>query len=606
MASSTEYPLFREALGRHLGSLQGLSGVQAFLREGDGLWQEAARFGKIDEARMMPTLDAYTPDGGGAVEAVAGVTNGWAAHYMVGGAGLDLVLMLRLDGVAPADLQKQLTLVETRVGWLLVAALSDCSAQIGAIAVGTEVGSQILLDASRARNRRQLTDQWVARLEKALTPDLIAVTWLKGDKPKLHALSGGGVVDRNSEARSQIEAIADHVVRARSPQIVDVADAAEVDSALPAVADDQLPDPKDQILLEDTMARIRVLGGSRGLSLPVYGGDDPKAVVVCIWADGSSAGEVHPESADLLAQVLSTSLTIQNRAFPSIWRRLGNWSWAIIRGIFGPSLWRLKLFVLFAICAIIGLSLWPSQFQPTFSARIEAQERRVVSAPYDGFLAQAPFQLGDAIAPGEVIVALEDNELVLQVAEAQSELTETASEMQAARAQRDSAGVQSLEAQSRQIQVRLDLLERQLDLARFEAETAAVVVGGDAWRRVGGRVRLGEPLLELAAPDGFRVLVFIDEEWVADLAPPVAGTLLLTAHPGAPIDVTLTSITSDPQVRDGVNTFSAWMDIEAEPDVVLLDGMRGVVRVEGGETSMLGAYTRGAARWLRRTIWRWS
>lgn len=605
MAASPEYPLFREALGRHLASLQGLSGVQAFLREGDGLWQEAARFGKIDEARMMPTLDAYTPDGGGAVEAIAGAQNAWAAHYMVGGAGLDLVLMLRLDGVAPAELQSQLTLVETRVGWLLVAALSDRSAQLGAVAIGTEVGSQILLDAATARNRRQLADQWVARLEKALTPDLIAVTWLKGDKPKLQALSGGGMVDRNSEARSQIEALADHAVRARAPQIIDVVDA-EPDDKLPAATDDQLPDPKEQILLEDAMARIRVLGGTRGLSLPVYGGDDPRAVIVCIWADDTLAGDIHPESADLLTQVLSTSLSIQARAFPSLWRRVGNWLWAIIRGVFGPTVWRLKLFLLLAACLIVALALWPSQFQPTFSARIEAQDRRVVSAPYDGFLAEAPFQLGDRITPGEVIVALEDSDLVLQLAETQSELSEIASEVQAARAQRDSARVQSLEAQSRQIQVRLDLLQRQLDLARFEAEAPAVVVGGDAWRRVGGRVRLGEPLLELAAPDGFRVLVFIDEDWIADLDADAAGTLLLTAHPGAPIEVTLTNITSDPQVRDGVNTFTAWMDIEQQPEVVLLDGMRGVVRIDGGETSMLGAYTRGAARWVRRTLWRWS
>ncbi|MBL4628414.1 MAG: HlyD family efflux transporter periplasmic adaptor subunit [Roseicyclus sp.] len=605
MAASPEFPLFREALGRHLASLQGLTGVQAFLREGAGLWQEAARFGNVDETRMMPALDAYDPEGGGAVEAVAGAKNGWNAHYMLGGAGLDLVLMLRFDGVAPSDLQVQLSAVEARVGWLMVAALSDRSAEMGAVAIGTEVGAQILLDAARARTRRLLADQWVARLEKALTPDLIAVTWLKGDTPKLVALSGGGVVERNSEARSQIEALADHAVRARAPQIIEVS-GADRDSDLPDLTEDQLPDPKTQNLLEDMMARIRTLGGQRGLSLPVYRGDDPKAVVVCIWSEGSFAGEVHPESADLLAQVLSESLTIQTRAFPSIWRRLGNWAWAIIRGIFGPTAWRLKLFVVVLVAVIIGLAMWPSQFQPSFSARIEAQDRRVVSAPYDGFLAQAPFQLGDSIAPGEIIVALEDTDLVLQIAEVQSELAGIETEVQAARAQRDSARVQSLEAQGRQIEVRLSLFERQLDLARFEAETAAVVVGGDAWRRVGGRVRLGEPLLELAAPDAFRVLVFIDEDWVADLAPQASGALLLTAHPGSPIEVTLTNITSDPQVRDGVNTFTAWMDIEATPEVVLLDGMRGVVRIDGEATSMLGAYTRGALRWVRRTIWRWS
>jgi len=69
--------------------------------------------------------------------------------------------------------------------------------------------------------------------------------------------------------------------------------------------------------------------------------------------------------------------------------------------------------------------------------------------------------------------------------------------------------------------------------------------------------------------------------------------------------VRLVAVTSDPQLRDGVNTFPAWMEFEAAPDAALLDGMRGVVLIDGGPTSMLGAYTRGAVRWLDRTLWRW-
>jgi hypothetical protein len=118
-------------------------------------------------------------------------------------------------------------------------------------------------------------------------------------------------------------------------------------------------------------------------------------------------------------------------------------------------------------------------------------------------------------------------------------------------------------------------------------------------------VRLGEPLLELAAPGSFRVLAFIDEDWVSDLAPGSRGELLLTAYPTTPLALELVSITADPQMREGANTFPAWMAFADLPDLALLDGMRGVVRIDGGPTSLLGAYTRGVTRWLRRTLWRW-
>ncbi len=603
MTADAQYPLFQKALGRHLSGIRGMKGINAFLREGE-TWREVSRLGQTQPERVDPTLMAFDPAGGGAVEAIEGSDLGWSASYMLGGPGLDMVLLLRLDGLSPSNLQTQLSMIEAKVGWLMIAALSDRTEEIGSVALGAEIGSQVLLDAARARTRRQLADQWIARLERALSPDLIAVAWVRGGQPKLVALSGGGMIERNSEARSQIEALADHAVRARAPQII--APDAPLDPDMPDPDEQDLPDPAEQSAREDALARVELLGGERGLSMPIYNGDEAEAVVVAIWSAGSAAGPLHIEAADLVAQVLGESLTIQARAFPSILRRLGNWVWAGIRGIFGATAWKLKLFTVVTAALAIGLALWPTRFEPNFTARIEAQDRRVVSAPFDGFLAEAPFQLGDVIEPGALIVAMEDSDLVLETAQTESELAEIEAEIQTARAQRDTSRVQSLEAQRRQVEVQLDLLQRQLDLARFEATDTAAVVGGDAWRRVGGRVRLGEALLELASPDTFRVLTFIDEDWVADLEGERSGTLLLTAYPSAPIEVTLLGITTDPQMRDGVNTFSAWMDFAVQPDVALLDGMRGVVRIDGGQTNMLAAYTRGMTRWMRRTLWRWS
>jgi len=588
-----------------MSGLRGIKGVDAFLREAGGPWLSVARLGQVDADRVEPALRAFDPAAGGAVEARADGQPGWAASYMLGGPGIDLVLLFALDGMSPAELQAQLALIEAKVGWLLLAALSDRKTEMGSVALGTEIGAQVLLDAARALNRRQLADQWIARLERVLAPHLIAVAWVKGDKPSLAALSGGGLVERNSDARSRIEALAEFAVRARAPQILQP-DPPPPEGALETAPDPDRPGSAAEAARQQALDWIETLGGTRGLVLPVYRGDEADAVVVVIWTEGGGEALLSVEAADLVAQVLGEALEIQNRAYPSLWRRSGNWLWRLCVAVFGRAVWKLKLFLFLSMATIVVLALIPTRFEPSFSARIEAQDRRVVSAPFDGFLALAPYQLGDVIPAGETIVAMEDSDLLLQIAQAESELGEIDSGIQTARAQRDSAEVQALEAQRRQVEVELELLARQQSLARFQADAAAVVVGGDAWRRVGGRVRLGEPLLELAAPGNFRVLAFIDEDWIADLAKGSPGELLLSAYPGEPMQVRLVTVTSDPQLRDGVNTFPAWMEFEAIPDAALLDGMRGVVLIDGGPTSMLGAYTRGAVRWLSRTLWRWA
>lgn len=605
MAADATFPTFRRALGRHMSGMRGIKGVDAFLREAGGAWLSVARLGQVDADRVEPALRAFDPAAGGAVEARADGQPGWAASYMLGGPGIDLVLLFALDGMSPAELQAQLTLIEAKVGWLMLAALSDRKTEMGSVALGTEIGAQVLLDAARALNRRQLADQWIARLERVLSPHLIAVAWVKGDKPSLAALSGGGLVERNSDARSRLEALAEFAVRARAPQILQP-DPPPPEGALETAPDPDRPGSAAEAARQQALDSIETLGGTRGLVLPVYKGDEADAVVVVIWTEGGGEALLSVEAADLVAQVLGVSLEIQNRAYPSLWRRSGNWVWRLCVAVFGRAVWKLKLFLFLSMATIVVLALIPTRFEPSFSARIEAQDRRVVSAPFDGFLALAPYQLGDVIPAGETIVAMEDSDLLLQIAQAESELGEIDSGIQTARAQRDSAEVQALEAQRRQVEVELELLARQQSLARFQAEAAAVVVGGDAWRRVGGRVRLGEPLLELAAPGNFRVLAFIDEDWIADLAKGSPGELLLSAYPGEPMQVRLVTVTSDPQLRDGVNTFPAWMEFEASPDAALLDGMRGVVLIDGGPTSMLGAYTRGAVRWFSRTLWRWA
>lgn len=590
---------FERAVLSHLSSIQGLRGVQGFVGVG-GEWTEVVRLGEIVADSHAKVLAAFDAQAGGAVEAVSGPNGGWLATYMLGGPGLDLTLIMHLKPQKPQELQAKLKSIEASVGWLMVAALEDRRHVQDERAFVGEIGVQILLDAARARSRRVLADQWIARLEKALQPGLVAVHWMRGDKPRLTSVSGGGTIERQSDARGVLEQLAKLVVSSRAPKLIQpIAKASG-----PLTAPDT--DPASEFGATDEMMLVERVGGGSAMVVPVFRGAIIDAVIVVVFDPNTDSSHLlRPAPVDDLSGLLTEALAIQRRGHPSVFRRIGNWISGLFRAVFGTTFWKLKLAVVVMAAAIAIAAVTPSQQRPDFTASIEARERRVISAPFDGFLAEAPFQIGDSVVPGDVLVALEQADIRLEIAQQRAELAEIEAELQAARAERDVAATRLLGSRIAQSQVTLDLLARQLDLARFEAQSAAVVVGGDAWRRVGDRVRLGEPLLEVAAADSFRVRAFVDEDWVANLPPRAEATLLLTAYPGSPMTLQIDVIGADPVTIEGSNSFPVWLTFAEPPAVQVLDGMRGVVRVDVGERTFLEAYSRGLVRWVQRALWRW-
>jgi hypothetical protein len=153
MAQSRTHPVFQRALTQHLGPVKGLLGCNAFLKR-DMAWIEASRMGVTDADLVEDILNDFDPKGGGAVQALSTGSAAWLATYSFAGPGLDLCILFFLDGISPSELQSQLELIESKIGWLTIAALMDYS-EIGEnAALSTEIGALVLLDAANARTLR--------------------------------------------------------------------------------------------------------------------------------------------------------------------------------------------------------------------------------------------------------------------------------------------------------------------------------------------------------------------------------------------------------------------------------------------------------------------
>ncbi|HEU4621346.1 MAG TPA: HlyD family secretion protein, partial [Burkholderiaceae bacterium] len=130
-----------------------------------------------------------------------------------------------------------------------------------------------------------------------------------------------------------------------------------------------------------------------------------------------------------------------------------------------------------------------------------------------------------------------------------------------------------------------------------------VVIEGDLTQSLGAPVKRGDVLMRIA-PDGqWRVIVEVDERDIEGIAIGRRGTLVLSAQPGAPIDVRVERITPVATSRDG-RTF---YEVETKPGPSaepLRPGMTGIARIEAGRRAYGWIWTHRAVDAVRYAIWR--
>lgn len=589
ISPARDFPATQLALGRHLPVSEQLVSVQCFVQFGLE-WQEAARIGRIRDYSIEPILKTFDASAGGMIEPLSG-GQGWLGHYMTEALDRPVCLIMQFSPVPAEQLTAQLERIESKVGWIALAVLRDCQDESFARAEDSEFVGKLLLDSAKASSRIQLAQQWIARIERLTVADIVAVVWKDASGLRLAAVSGSGRSEKQSEAKSHLEAIARFACSANEPRIWEI-DHLRSASSGPEVLAIQLG--LDALHLNSLMA-FSVRAGERQTLIGV----------VCVGYHGNLPTAARG-SAPWIFDALHQSVQVQELAHPSPFRRVLRWTSHGAARLLGTSLWRLKL----ALLLLLGVGLWaslsPMTAEPGFTSRIEAQQKQVMSAPFDGFIQTAPYRLGDRIDPGARLLVFDTADIQLEMARHEAELAEIQLQLQSARGRREAAQVQRLSARESQIKVAMQILGQQIESSIKTIDKPAIVLGGDAWQRIGDRVRLGEPLLEIASADDLRVLAFVDEDWITSVTVGSKARIQLSALPEDIFFGQVESIGTDTRAIDGVTAFPVWISLPETMQSRVMDGMRGVTRMQLGQTTVLKYYTRGIRRWIDRQVWRWT
>ncbi|AKJ30101.1 HlyD family efflux transporter periplasmic adaptor subunit [Caldimonas brevitalea] len=254
--------------------------------------------------------------------------------------------------------------------------------------------------------------------------------------------------------------------------------------------------------------------------------------------------------------------------------------------------------------ALAALLLWPVPDRVTANLVIEGRVRQLVTSPFDGFVREALVRPGDRVRQGQVLARLDERDLKLEQNKYQSERDQAAGKLRQAMAEHDAPAVALASAEVRQAEAQLALVEAKLARATLTAPMDGLVVSGDWVQQIGGPVETGKEMFEIAAADGFRVVLHVQDKDIARVRAGQLGALRLTGQPQHSYAFKVATVTATASVQDGNNGFrveAAW-DAQAPS---LSPGMQGVGKITVGEANLLTVWTRSTLDWLRLKLWSW-
>jgi multidrug efflux pump subunit AcrA (membrane-fusion protein) len=272
--------------------------------------------------------------------------------------------------------------------------------------------------------------------------------------------------------------------------------------------------------------------------------------------------------------------------------------------LFGPRRPALKLAVASILALAVFLIFARGEHRVTAKSVLEAEVQRAVAAPFDGFIRAAPARAGDTVRAGDLLVALDDRDLILDRLKWRAERDKLVQKHREALAKHDRSNLVQLEPQIRQAEAQLALAEEKLVRSRMIAPFDGVVVSGDLSQMLGSPVEKGKTLLELAPLDSYRLVIQVDERDVRYVSTEQRGILALAGMPGEPLPLILTKITPVTVAEEGRNNFRVEARLtERRPE--LRPGMEGVAKIYTGQHSLVWIWTRSVIEWARLAAWKY-
>ncbi|OQX32100.1 MAG: hypothetical protein B0D96_01255 [Candidatus Sedimenticola endophacoides] len=310
-------------------------------------------------------------------------------------------------------------------------------------------------------------------------------------------------------------------------------------------------------------------------------------------------------AARAITALCGEALQLKQRNDRPLHSKVGESLYNQARRLLGPGYLGRKLALLMIAVLVVFFSLATDTYRVAADTRLEGAVRQAVVAPFDGYIDSADARAGDQVVREQLLSRLDDRDLRLERLHWVGERAKLQRQYEEALATHDRAKSKVLAAQLEQNQANLDLVERQLQRTALRAPFDGLVINGDLTQLIGSAVKQGDVLFEVAPLDAYRVIMWVDEHQIGEIAEGMAGRMVLKAMPEERFGLRISRITPITEARDGGNFFRVEAVLEGTSPR-LRPGMEGVAKIEIGERNLFFTLTRDLARWVRLKAWAWT
>ena len=270
----------------------------------------------------------------------------------------------------------------------------------------------------------------------------------------------------------------------------------------------------------------------------------------------------------------------------------------------GPKHTWIKVAAILVTAVVVFLVFAKGEYRADAPFSLDAIDRHVVPAPFDGFLKSVSVEPPDRVVAGETVLAeLYTDELRMELTGAESERNVNLTRAAVAREDRETAqqaGIAEAEAEKYASQVRL--LEHRIKKAKLVSPVTGMVITGDLKRQIGAPVKIGDVLFEVAPPEALRAELRVPEDQIAEIRVGQEGELATAGYPGRRIGFVVERITPVAQVVDQRNVFNVRVKLK-ETRRWMRPGMEGVAKVDLGRRRYVWLWTRRLVNWFRMKFW---
>lgn len=358
-------------------------------------------------------------------------------------------------------------------------------------------------------------------------------------------------------------------------------------------------------ITREAAALSRSQGGETILSLPLRRKGDVVGIITLEFAPTTKIGPQAATGLAVAVELLAPQLYDRYQNDRYLITKVGLSIEELGKKTIGPKYMLAKTIVSLVIAALLFVTLYQPMYHVSAPFQFTPIEKRAFSAPFDGaVLKEVNFKPGESVEAGQVLLQFDDTDLRLQRSKFLADANKAAQEEVTYRADpAKTAEMQMAQQDKLSAQAQADYYQELIDRAKIVAPfKGAILTAADFNEKRGSVFKQGEPLIEIAKSQSFRIEIAVDERDIQDVKIGAHGTLATTSLPNDPYPFKVERIVPAGVSKEGTNVFTVYGTPEKVSDQ-WSSGLKGEVRIDTTNRRLIWIWTHRFTDFVRIKLW---